>query len=400
MLIGAAEALDWVRRMRGRGVHAESARIEWAELIRFEHTFTEPVPGNQEQRFAKTGIQAFHGWARFVAPTAVEIGDDILEGRYVVVATGAKPRKLCIPGEQHVTTSDRFLELEELPRRIVFIGGGYISFEFAHIAARAGSEVTILHRGERPLERFDPDLVAQLVEKTKRLGATLKVRMKVELIEKMSDCLTVHASMPDGQTEVFDADLVVHGAGRVPEIDELNLAAAGVQAEERGVLVNEYLQSVSNRAVYAAGDAAATGLPALTPVAGYEGRIVASNLLKGNHRKVERIAVPTVAFTIPPIASLGFSEQAARQEGLQFRAHLEDTSGWYSSRRVSEDCSGFKVLIENGSDRLLGAHLIGPHAEELINVFALAMQAGIPASRLKHTVFGYPTVGSDLQYML
>ncbi len=111
-------------------------------------------------------------------------------------------------------------------RRIVFIGGGYISFEFAHIATRAGSEVTILHRGERPLEGFDPDLVAQLVKKTKRLGATLKVRMQVESIKKMSDSLTVHASVPDGQTEVFAADLVVHGAGRVPEIDDLNLPAA------------------------------------------------------------------------------------------------------------------------------------------------------------------------------
>lgn len=400
VLVGAAEAIDWVRRMRGRGVHAEDARIEWAELMRFKRTFTDPVPGNQEQRFAKAGIQAFHGWARFVDSAAVEVGGDVLEGRSVVIATGAKPRTLCIPGEQHVTTSDRFLELEELPRRIVFIGGGYISFEFAHIAIRAGSEVTILDRGERPLKGFDPDLVARLVEKTKHLGAAVKVRMQVELIEKTSDCLTVHASTADGQTEVLDADLVIHGAGRVPEIDELNLAAATVQAEERGVLVNEYLQSVSNPAVYAAGDSAATGLPALTPVAGYEGRIVASNLLKGNHRKVERIAVPAIVFTIPPLASLGFSEQAARQEGVQFQTHLEDTSGWYSSRRVNEDCSGFKVLIENGSDRILGAHLIGPHAEELINVFALAMQAGIPASRLKHTVFGYPTIGSDLQYML
>lgn len=400
VLVGAAEAIDWVRRMRGRGVHAEDARIEWAELMRFKRTFTDPVPKSLEQRFAKAGIHAFHGRARFVDPTALEVGDDILEGRYVVIATGAKPRKLCIPGEQHVTTSDRFLKLEELPRRIVFIGGGYISFEFAHIAAWAGSEVTILHRGERPLEKFDPDLVTLLVEKTKRLGAAVKTRMQVELIEKLSNRLTVHASTADGQKEVFDADLVVHGAGRVPEIDKLNLAAAGVQAEERGVLVNEYLQSLSNPAVYAAGDAAATGLPALTPVAGYEGRIVASNLLKGNHRKLEPIPIPTIVFTIPPLTAVGLSERTAQQKGLQFRTNKENTSGWYSSRRVAEDCSGFKVLVEEGTDHIIGAHLIGPHADELINLFALAMQAEIPASKLKHGLYGYPTVGSDLQYML
>ncbi len=285
-------------------------------------------------------------------------------------------------------------------RRIVFIGGGYISFEFAHIATRAGSEVTILHRGERPLEGFDPDLVAQLVKKTKRLGATLKVRMQVESIKKMSDSLTVHASVPDGQTEVFAADLVVHGAGRVPEIDDLNLPAAGIQAEERGVLVNEYLQSFSNPAVYAAGDAASTQLPALTPVAGYEGRIIASNLLKGNHRKYEAVPTPTIVFTIPPLTAVGLSERTAQQKGLHFRIKKEDTSGWYSSRRVAEDCSGFKILVEENTDQIIGAHFIGPHADELINVFALAMQVQIPASNLKHALYGYPTVGSDLQYML
>ena len=128
------------------------------------------------------------------------------------------------------------------------------------------------------------------------------------------------------------------------------------------------------------GDAASSGLPQLTPVAGYEGQIVASNLLKGNHRKIEHMPVPTVVFTIPPLAAVGLLEHAARQKGLDFRISHEDASGWYSSRRVGEDSAGFKVLIENGSNRVLGAHVIGPHADELINVFALAMQADIPAS--------------------
>jgi len=180
----------------------------------------------------------------------------------------------------------------------------------------------------------------------------------------------------------------------------LNLAAAGVQTGERGVRVNEYLQSISNPAVYAAGDTAASGLPPLTPVAAYEGRIVASNLLKGNHRKVEHAAVPTTVFTIPPLAAVGFLEGAARQKGLEFRITQETTSGWYSSRRVGEECSGFKVLIEHGSDRVLGAHVIGPHADELINIFALAIQADIPAGKLKHALFGYPSLSSDVKYML
>lgn len=399
VLVGVAELRDWISRMKGRGVRADGAQIDWAELMRFKRNFTDPVPKEREQSFAKAGMASFHGRARFVDRTSVQIGDDILEGRHVAVAAGAMPRPLGVPGEQHVITSEQFLGLEKLPGRIVFIGGGYISFEFAHIALRAGAEVTILHRGDRPLEEFDPDLVDQLVRKTKRLGGTVEVKAEVVAIEKSADKFTVNASTGSGQ-KVFEADLVVHGAGRVPEVDDLDLAAAGVQAEVRGVRVNDYLQSTSNPAVYAAGDSAATGLPKLTPVAVYEGRIVASNLLKGNHRKVEPIAVPTVAFTNPPLAAVGLSERTAKEKGLKFRINKEDTSSWYSSRRVGEDCSGFKVLVEEGSERLLGAHLIGPHVDELINIFALAIQTGLSASKLKHSIFSYPTLTFDVQYMV
>ncbi len=223
--------------------------------------------------------------------------------------------------------------------------------------------------------------------------------MEVTAIEKLDDKLAVHA-LAGAKQEVFEADLVVHGAGRVPEIDDLNLTAAGVQTEERGIKVNEFLQSVSNPAVYGAGDAAASGLPQLTSVSVYGGQIVASNLLKGNHRTVEHLAVPTVVYTIPPLAMVGLLDDAARQKGFAFRINHQDTAGWYSSRRVGEESAGFKVLIDDGSDRILGAHVIGPNADEVINVFALAMQADIPASRLKGVLFAYPTPSYDVQYMV
>jgi glutathione reductase (NADPH) len=208
--------------------------------MQFKRTFTDPVPKSQEQGLAKAGITAFHRPARFLNSTVVEVGGDTLNGRHVVVATGAMPRSLGIQGEQYISKSDQFLEMETLPQRIVFIGGGYISFEFAHVAARAGAKVTILHRSQRPLEGFDFDLVNQLVTRTQRLGAKVEVGMEVVAVEKSDDKLSVHASRGAKQV-VFEADLVVHGAGRVPEIADLNLAAASVQTEERGVKVNEYL---------------------------------------------------------------------------------------------------------------------------------------------------------------
>jgi glutathione reductase (NADPH) len=147
VLVGAAEAVDWTRRMKGKGIQAAKLRIDWPELMRFKHSFTEPVPRRREDGFAEAGIAAFHGRARFAGPTTVQVGEETLEGQHVVIAAGEVPADLGIPGAEHLTTSDQFMELNELPRRILFIGGGYIAFEFAHVAALAGSQATILPRG-------------------------------------------------------------------------------------------------------------------------------------------------------------------------------------------------------------------------------------------------------------
>ncbi len=400
VLVGASEVIDWTRRMTGKGIDGAAVEIEWPELMRFKRSFTGPVPKHREESFAKAGISAFHGRARFFGPTAIQVGDDVLEGRYVVVAAGAKPARLKIPGEDLLTTSDQFLELDTLPRRIVFVGGGYISFEFAHVTARAGAQATLLHRGVRPLVGFDPDLVDRLVQRTRDLGVDVQLQTQVEGIEKASGSLAVHASTA-GEKRRLEADMVLHGAGRVPEIDDLDLNAAGVEWDERrGVKVNEYLQSVSNPAVYAAGDAADSGGLPLTPVAAHDARVVAANLLKGNHAKPNYLGVPTVVFTIPHLASVGLQERTAREQGLRFRTNHADTSGWYSSRRVGEKYSGYKVLVEEGSDRILGAHLLGPNSDELINIFALAIRSGLRETDLKEAIYAYPTHASDIPYMV
>ena len=194
--------------------------------------------------------------------------------------------------------------------------------------------------------------------------------------------------------------MVVHAAGRVPEINDLNLDAAGIEWEKRGVRVNEFLQSVSNPTVYAAGDAAASGGPPLAPVASYEGLIVAANLLKGNHQRPNYQGVPSVVFTIPQLSAVGLSERGARDQNLRFRVKQEMTSNWYSSRRVAETYSGYKVLVEEDTDRLLGAHILGSDAGEVINLFALAIRSGMRATDLQHMLFAYPTSGSNVTRML
>jgi glutathione reductase (NADPH) len=186
----------------------------------------------------------------------------------------------------------------------------------------------------------------------------------------------------------------------VPEIDDLDLEAAGVAREKEGVSVNEYLQSVTNPAVYAAGDAVASGGFPLTPVAGMQGGIVASNLQEGNRHTPNYAGIPSVIFTTPSLVRVGHLEEAARAQGLRFTTHYEDTSSWYTSQRVALPHTGFKILVEEGSERILGAHLLGLNAEEVINLFALAIRKGLRASDLKQMVYTYPTSASDVGYML
>ena len=397
MLISGVEAIDMARRMHGRGVTGALA-ISWPDLMAFKRTFTDPVPANHERRYAEHGIDAFHGKARFTGQATIEVDRQTLQARHVLIATGARPVPLTFRGAEHLIASDQFLELEELPARIVMVGGGYIAAEFSHIAARAGAKVTVLQRADHMLTQFDPDLVGWLMEKFSEIGIDVRTGTAVEAVERDGSGFTVRARA--GTQEVaIRADLVVHAAGRAPDLAELDLAAAGVAIENGRLILNEFLQSVSNPAVYAAGDAAAKG-PPLTPVSSHDGKVVAENLLEGNRHRPDYRGVPSVAFTLPPIAAVGLGEAEARAAGLKFRVNREKVEDWYTARRVAETVYGFKTLVEEGTGRILGAHLVGPHADEVINVLGLAIRHGLTADDIKQTMFAYPTAASDIGYML
>jgi glutathione reductase (NADPH) len=203
----------------------------------------------------------------------------------------------------------------------------------------------------------------------------------------------------NGKTESLDADLVVHAAGRAPALQELELDAAGVETGGGRLCLNDYLQSTSNAAVYAAGDAAQAG-PPLTPVASHDAEVVAANLLHGNHVKPDYRGVPSVAFSVPPIAAVGMSEHLAKERGKKFRVNCRKSSDWYTARQQAQAVYGFKVLVEKGTNRILGAHLVGPHADELINVFALALRHELTTEDLTSAMFAYPSAASDLAHML
>lgn len=397
VLVAGASVIDHARRMHGKGVIGAS-NIDWPELIAFKRRFTDPVPSKQEHGYSAQGIAIFHGQARFRGRNSVDVAGETLDARHILIATGATPVTLGIPGEEHLITNEEFLALETLPERIVLVGGGYIAAEFSNIAARAGARVTVLQRGERMLTRFDPDLVGWLMEKFQTVGIDVRTGTVVEGIEKTGAGYRVNASS-NAQSMVIEADLVVHAAGRAPNLDSLELHRAGVAVKDGRLQLNDYLQSVSNPAVYAAGDAAGSG-PPLTPISSHDAKVVAGNLLEGNRYKSDYRGVPSVAFTIPPIVAVGLSDVDARKQGFKFRVHVQKAPDWFTARQAAEPVYGFKVLVEEETDRVLGAHLVGPHVDEIINLFALAIRQGLTAMALKQTIFAYPTGASDIGDML
>lgn len=397
VLVGAAELVDWNKRMDGNGIDEDTA-INWQDLMNFKRTFTSSVPEKKEAGLNKRGIDTYHGKASFHSETEVKVDEEVLKGEHILLATGSQPATLGIDGEEYFTHSDEFLEMDQLPERILFVGGGYISFEFAHVAARAGAEVHILHRGSRPLENFDADLVDLLMQKSKEVGIHVHLNTSVTSIEKQDQSFTVKADQK-GTEKAWSADLVVHGAGRVPALD-MNLEQGNVEREKQGVIVNEYLQSVSNPRVYAAGDVAATAGPPLTPMASTESHVVASNLLNGNHKNVDYPVVPSVVFTIPKMASAGMSEQEAKDSGINVEVNHQEMSGWYTYKRTNESYAAFKIITNKDNGLILGAHLISGEADELINHFAMAIRFKIPIKELKQMIFAYPTSASDIAHML
>jgi glutathione reductase (NADPH) len=396
-LVAAAEVAHLSHQMSRIGIQPV-AQIDWPALMKSKSAFTEAVPGNTEQVFKKAGIKQLHGTARFISADEVEIGSDLtIFAEHIVIATGSKTAKLDFPGADFTITSDEFLELGQLPRRIVFIGGGYIAMEFAHVAHSAGAEVSVVQRTNRLLKRFDAELADRLVDASIASGITVTKGFETISIEKIHGSFIVHGSR--GRSQLIKADLVVNCAGRVPDLDNLDLESGKVTRSKRGVAVNRFLQSKGNPRVYAIGDACGAG-PQLAPVSDMEATIAAANILNGNKKKPDYHGIPSVLFTQPPLALVGMTEDEAVTSGIRFRINRGSMSNWPSSRRIGQEHSFYKVIIEEESGLILGAHLFGHNAGEVINIFAMAIKFRLNNQDLKKMLWAYPTNVSDLKYMI
>ena len=333
VLAGSAEVADLNRRLAKIGVISTPATMDWQNTINFKRSFTSSVPDSTESALRDAGIDVFVGNPRFVDETTIEIEPEgqIIEAKQIHIAVGAEPQRLSFEGSENLITSDDFLELDKLPKSIIFVGGGYVSFEFAHIAASYCAEVTILESGERSLRMFDSDIVEQVIEASREIGINIVFNTQAERITSDGNTYTVHS----GENS-YTANLVVNGAGRPPAIADLNLEAANIEYDaRRGITVDDHLKSVSNPNVYAAGDAANAG-PPLSPVAGVQGGIVADNLLGGNRVQPSYASTASVLFTTPTAGKVGLLEDEANQSGIDYKTLKTDTSGWVDVKRLGQ----------------------------------------------------------------
>jgi len=397
VLVAAAHALDEIERAGAHHISVGKPSLDWAALIDREKAMIAGIPGSLADLMNKRGVEVIRDHGRFAGPNAVAVGSQLLEARHIVIATGSKPRHLPFPGAELMITSDDVLTERGLPESVVFIGGGVIALEFGHVYARAGTQVTILEMLPRLLTNMDADAVALLHRETERIGVTVHTGVNIQRIDHRGDRLRVIYD-EGGSERAIEADRVINGAGRIADIDSLDLSAGNVASDQGRLALDAHLRSTSNTSVYACGDAVATS-PQLSPVATYEGRIVGSNIVDGPRHTPDYRSVPACVFTVPALASVGLTQSAAEESGLEFRVEANDMRNWLSGRTYAETAAWAKVLVDKQTDRIIGAHILGHAGEELIHIFALAMKHGITAGDIKDLVYGFPTFSADIKSM-
>lgn len=382
------------RALAAKGV-GSAATIDWASLQRFKRTFTDPIPESTKESLQMRGIDVFVERASLTGPQTVLLENSARELRasHVIIATGARSRPLPIPGAELAATSDDFLELDALPSSMVFIGGGYISLEFAFMAALAGSQVTILQRGSHLLPQLPSTLVDPVVQAGEKYGISFVTDVSVTGISRAEGGLAVTTA----DQGTFNAAWVMGAIGRVPNVENLGLEAAGVRATGRGIEVNEYMET-SVAGVFAIGDCAAT--KQLAPIGDMEARVAAANILSSHVRRADYNRVPSVVFTHPQMASVGLTSAEAQSSGHEVTVTSGRGDGWPSSRRLGGAIVYYETVTDSVSGKLLGASITSPYAGEQINLFTAAIRSGMTADEFRETPWAYPTYTSDLKYMV
>jgi glutathione reductase (NADPH) len=393
LLVYGAQFADAFADAEGFGWTVAPPRFDWAALIAAKNREIDRLEGIYRRLLSDSQVKLIEGRGKLVDAHTIEVAGKRYTAANILVACGAHPVMPAIPGIEHAITSNEALDLATLPRHIVIVGGGYIAVEFAGIFAGLGAEVTLVIRGEELLNGFDDDVRVSLAQELRTRGITIKPRTQLTRIDKIGPgfCATTAAG------EELSADLVMYATGRRPNTLGLGLAELGVTLDAaHAVKVDDWSRTALPH-IYAIGDA--TNRLNLTPVAIAEGRALAETLFNDNPMQLDHANVPTAVFSQPPVGTVGLTERQAREKFAAldvYRARFRPMKHTLSGR---EERTMMKLIVDRATDRVLGCHMVGADAPEIIQGLAIAVKCGATKRQFDQTVGIHPTAAEEFVTM-
>lgn len=378
---------------RGFGWSVGETRFDWRRFIAAKDNEINRLNGAYINTLKSAGVELLMGRATVAGAHAVRIGDHTISAATILIATGGTPTVPDIPGAEHAITSNEAFHLPDLPAHVVVVGGGYIAVEFAGIFHGMGAQVTQLYRGEQILRGFDDDIRTRLASEMSAKGIALRTGVNVAAIDKTTD--GVRLRLTDGTS--LEAGVVLFATGRRPHTTGLGLEGAGVTLDDAGAVVVDRYSCSTAPSIYAVGDC--TNRAALTPVAIKEGHAFALTRYGNAPTAPEHDAIPTAVFSQPPIGTVGLSESQARREGYAIDVYVSDFRPMKQTLGGGAERVLMKLVVDRASDRVLGAHMIGADAAEIIQGIGIAVKAGLRKSDFDGTVAVHPSAAEEFVLM-
>ena len=393
----AAHYAEMFEESHGFGWEGVAPKLNWNLLKANRAKEISRLNGIYVNLLDSAGVKIIKGWARLLDAHTVEVGDQKYTAKTLLVSTGGTALVPAVKGHEYVVTSDSMFDLKPFPKRLAVVGGGYIACEFASIFNGLGSKVMQIHRGEKLLTGFDDDVRSFIASEMRKTGVDLQLESEVETITKTSEGLVV-ARKGGGHITV---DAVLYATGRIPNTNGLGLEAAGVAVTAAGAIKIDERYQTSVPSIYALGDV--TARMQLTPVALGEAMVVVDQLfgpLAGkNPRSMSYDFIPTAVFTHPNIGTVGYSEAAARAKFDSISVYRSDFKALKHTLSGSTERTLMKLLVDDATDRVIGLHMVGPDAGEVVQGFAVAMKAGATKAQFDSTIGIHPTLAEEFVTM-
>lgn len=394
LVYGAHYAEDF-EQARGFGWSLDGVTFNWSTLIANKNREIDRLNGIYRNLLVNSGVTLLEGHARIVDAHAVELGGKRYSAKHILIATGGWPQIPDIPGHEHAIGSNEAFFLERLPERVLVVGGGYIAVEFASIFNGLGAQTSLLYRGDLFLRGFDKAVRLHLQDELNKRGVDLQFNSNIARIDKHADG-SLQATLKDGR--VLQADCIFYATGRRPMLDNLGLENTQVELDERGFIKVDEQYQTSTPSILAIGDV--IGRVQLTPVALAEGMAVARRLFKPEgYRKVDYRLIPTAVFSLPNIGTVGLTEEQAKEEGYSVNVFESRFRPMKQTMTESQERTLMKLVVDAATYRVLGCHMVGPEAGEIVQGLAVALKAGATKQIFDETIGVHPTAAEEFVTM-